>query len=118
MAPFHESQRLQPPRFRWLVAFPPALMTAFAAEQLWLGHPISTHALSNRGFVSVSVFLWFVFVWLCRVKLVTDVDETSVSIRLRGLLRHHRIPLGRINAASVVAFNPERDFGGYGIRAV
>jgi hypothetical protein len=118
VARFHESQRLQPPRFRWLVAFPPALMTALAAAQLWLGHPIGTHALSNRGFVSVSAFLWFVYVWLSRVQLVTDVDEAAVSIRLRGLSRHHRIPLGRINSASVVAFNPERDFGGYGIRAV
>jgi hypothetical protein len=118
MARFHEAQRLRPARFRWLVAFPPAMITALAIAQRRLGHPIGPHALSNREFVSLAVFLWFVYMWLSYVQLVTDVDATAISIRLRGLLRHHRISLSKIRSASVVAFNPERDFGGYGIRAV
>jgi hypothetical protein len=118
MTSFHEAQRLQPARFRWLVAFPPAMFTALAVAQRVLGHPIGTHALSDRGFASVSVFLWLVYVWLSRVQMVTDVDTTAVSIRLRGLSRHHRIPRVAITRASEVAFDAERDFGGYGIRSI
>ena|SRR5579862_7544646 len=118
MTRFHEAQRLRPPRFRWLVAFPPALVTALAIAQLRIGHPIGTQAPSNRGFVSLAVLLWLVYVWLSRVQLVTDVDATAVSIRLRGLSRRHRISLATIRSASAVAFSPERDFGGHGIRAV
>jgi hypothetical protein len=115
---FHEEQRLRPPRFRWLVAVVPAMFTAVAVEQVRLGHPLGPRSLSNGEFVSLAIFLWLVYVWLTRVKLVTDVDGSAVSIRLRGLSRHHRIPLAKIKAASVVGFNPARDFGGYGMRAV
>ena len=66
----------------------------------------------------LAVLLWGVYVWLSRVRLVTDVDETGVSIRLRGLSSHHRIPLDTINARSIVTFDPDKDFGGYGIRTV
>jgi hypothetical protein len=118
VTPFHEAQRLRPPRFRWLVAFPPAMVTALAVAQLRLGHPIGTHALSNGGFVSLAIFLWLVYVWLSRVQLVTDVEASGVSLRLRGLSRHHRIPLEAIRSAAVVTFDADRDFGGFGIRTI
>jgi hypothetical protein len=117
MTRFHETQRLQP-HFRWLVAFPPAMFTALAVAQRWLGHPIGPHALSDRGFASVSIALWLVYVWLSRVQLVTDVDATSVSVRMRGLSRHHRISLSTIRSASVVTFDSDRDFGGQGFRTI
>jgi hypothetical protein len=117
MTRFHEAQRLRP-RFRWLVAFPPAMLTALAIAQLRLGHPIGPHAPSNAGFIILSAFLWLVYVWLSRVQLVTDVDANAVSIRLRGLSRHHRIPLTSIKSASTVTFDPMRDFGGVGVRSV
>jgi hypothetical protein len=114
---FHEAQRLRP-RFRWLVAVLPALVTALAIEQIRLGHPVSPQSLSNGACVSLAILLWLVYVWLTRVTLVTDVDGSAVSIRLRGLARHHRIPIATIKTASVVQFHPNRDFGGQGMRAV
>jgi hypothetical protein len=94
------------------------MFTALAIAQRWLGHPLSAHALSNRGFASLSAFLWFVYIWLSRVQLVTDVDEAGISIRLRGLPRHDRIALTAIGKHSFVAVDPERDFGGIGFRSV
>jgi hypothetical protein len=118
MTAFHEEQRLARSRFRWLVSVPPALLTALAAAQLWVGHRLGSRSLSNGGLIFLSMLLWFVYVRLTRVKLVTDVDRLAVSIRLRGLSRHHRIPIAKIKTGSVVRFNPNRDFGGYGIRSV
>jgi hypothetical protein len=118
MERFHEAQPLQPTRFRWLVAFPPALVTALAIAQRWRGQPLGAHTLSNAEFASLGLFLWLVYVWLSRVQLATDVDDTAISIRLRGLPRHHRIPLNAVRAASVVTFDADRDFGGIGFRAV
>src|SRR5580693_6703108 len=115
---FHEAQRLRPPRFGWLVAFPPALLTGLATAQRWIGHPIGPHPLSDRRLGATAMFLWLVYIWLSRVQLVTDLDEAAVTIRLSGLGRRHRIPLASITSASVVAFNAETDFGGYGFRPV
>ena len=113
---FHEEQALQPARRRWIIAIVPATLTALAAGQLRLGHPLFTHAPSTGGLMTLAVLLWAVYVWLSRVRLVTDVDERSVSLRLRGLSRHHAIPRARIVRASAVTFDPDREFGGYGIR--
>jgi hypothetical protein len=115
---FHEAQRLRPPRFGWLVAFPPALLTALAIAQRWAGHPLGPHPLSDRRLAATSIFLWLVYIWLSRVQLVTDIDDEAVTVRLSGLGRRHQIPLASITSASVVAFNAETDFGGRGFRAV
>jgi hypothetical protein len=115
---FHEEQVLQPASRRWLLALLPATVTALAAGQLRLGHPLSPRLPSTAALMSMAVLLWGVYVWLSRVRLVTDVDPTGVSIRMRGLSRHHRIPLDKVAAASIVTFDTARDFGGYGIRSV
>jgi len=115
---FHEEQVLQPRRRRWIVALLPATVTALAAGQMRLGHLLGKYSLSTGGLLSMAVLLWAVYVWLSRVRLVTDVDDDGVSIRVRGLSRHHRIPLSKVTSAVVVTFNPDKDFGGYGIRHV
>jgi len=68
--------------------------------------------------MSLAVLLWAVYVWLSRVRLITDIDGASVSVRMRGLPRHARIPLANIAAVRVVCFDSQKDFGGYGFRAV
>ncbi len=116
--PFHEEQILQPPRRRWAVALPPAVITALAAGQMRAGHPLFKYSVSTGRLMALAVLGWAVYVWLSRVRLVTDVDQEGVSVRLRGLSRHHRIPRASITRTSIVAFDPEKDFGGYGIRSV
>jgi hypothetical protein len=115
---FHETQSIRPRRMRWLVAFPPALITSLATAQWWFGHPIGPHALSERSLASTAALLWIVYVLLLRVRLVTDVSGSAISIRLRGLGRRHEIPVTAILSASVIAFDPDTDFGGYGFREV
>ncbi len=66
----------------------------------------------------LAVLLWAIYVWLSRVRLVTDVDDAAVSVRLRGLSRQHRIPRAKIKKVSIITFDPNKDFGGYGIRPV
>lgn len=114
---FHERQRLQP-RHRWLVAFPPALFTALAIAQRWVGHPLGQHALSDRGLASLSILLWLVYVWLSRVELIIEVNETAITVRMGGLARRHRIPLTAVRSASIVVVDADRDFGGMGFRTV
>jgi len=115
---FHEEQLVQPSKRRWVVALPPATLTALAAGQLRLGHPLFSHAPSTAGLMALAVLLWAVYVWLSRVRLVTDVDDAAITMRLRGLSREHRIPRSKIRSVSLLSFNPDKDFGGYGIRSV
>jgi hypothetical protein len=88
-----------------------------AIAQRLLGHPLGPHSLSDGEYASLGLLLWFVYVWLTRVELVTDVDTASVSIRMRGLFRHHRIPLQKVKAVSIVNFDAD-GYGGYGMRDV
>ena len=68
--------------------------------------------------MTLAVLLWAVYVWLSRVRLVTDVDDGAISMRLRGLSRKHRIPRAKIEKVSIVTFDANKDFGGYGIRPI
>jgi len=60
--------------------------------------------------------LWVVYLRLVTVRLVTEVREGELAVAMRGLWRARRIPLGEIKSAKTVSYDPERDYGGYGIR--
>ena len=68
--------------------------------------------------MALAVLLWAVYVWLSRVRLVTTVDDEAITIRLRGLSRELRIRRSKIATVSLVTFDQDKDFGGYGIRSV
>ena len=47
---------------------------------------------------------------------VTDFRSDQVSVAMRGFWRERHIPLSEIKSVKVVAYDPVRDYGGYGIR--
>jgi len=113
---FHEEQSYRQLRVRLLLAIPPVILLAVSVWQVGLGHRWGLHAASNGDLITLAAFIWLVYAWLLRVRLVTEVRRGEISIRLRGLGRHDRVAAATINTASVVLFDPVRDFGGYGIR--
>jgi hypothetical protein len=115
---FHEEQSYRQPRVRLLLAIPPVILLAVTIWQVGLGHRWREHGPSSGDLVTMTVFIWLVYVYLLRVRLVTDVQPGAISIQLRGLWRHDRIAAVTIKTASVIDFDPVQDFGGYGIRAV
>ena len=53
----------------------------------------------------------------CKIRLVTEVRDADLVVSLRGLWAARHIPLGSIQSVETITFDPEGDFGGYGIRS-
>lgn len=115
---FHEVQKLPLKRTAVALAVPPVAMTLILVWQVILGHTWGKYAISNANVIGWTVFLWIVYLRLLTVRLVTDVQNRELIIRLRGMLRKRRIRASDIAEVEVAKFDPERDFGGFGIRPI
>jgi len=93
-------------------------MLAVLIWQVVLGHPWGRHPMSNANVIGWTVFLWLVYVRLITVRLVTDVRDGELKVALRGFWRSRRVPLADIASVEAIAFDPVRDYGGYGIRSL
>lgn len=113
---FHEEQSFRLKRQRALLAIPPIGMTLLLVWQVILGHPWGKQPLSNTSVIGWTIFLWLVYLRLVTIRLVTEVRSGELAVAMRGLWRARRIPLGGIKSAKTVTYDPERDYGGYGIR--
>jgi hypothetical protein len=113
---FHEVQGLPLARLRILLAIPPFAMLLLLVWQAILGHPWGTKPMSNASLIGWTSFLWLVYLRLITVRLVTDVRSDQVTVAMRGFWRGRHIPLNEIRSVKVVAYDPVRDYGGYGIR--
>ncbi len=103
-------------RLRILLAIPPALMVGLVLWQVVLGHPWGKQPMSNASIIGWTIFLWLVYFRLVTVRLMTNVSARELSVAMRGLWRERRIPMGEIQSAKIVTYDPVRDWGGYGIR--
>jgi hypothetical protein len=112
---FHEEQGFSQARIRLLVAILPTAFLLLLLCQVWLGHPVGRHPLSNGNVIGWTVFLWLVYLRLMTVRLVTDLKPDHLSIALGGVWSIRKIPLAGINNAEVVTYDPA-NYGGYGIR--
>lgn len=115
---FYEVQGLRLLRPRILLAIPPFAMLLLLVWQVILGHPWGTKPMSNASLIGWTVFLWLVYLRLVTVRLVTDVRSGQVTVAMRGFWRERHIPLNEIRSVKVIAYDPVRDYGGYGIRIV
>lgn len=113
---FHEQQRFRLKRQRILLAIPPIGMTFLLLWQVILGHPWGKEPLSNTSVIGWTIFLWLVYLRLVTVRLVTEVRAGELAVAMRGLWRARRVPLSEIKSAKTISYDPERDYGGYGIR--
>jgi hypothetical protein len=113
---FREVQKLPLRRTGVVLAVPPLGMTALLVWQVVLGHPWGKAPMSNGNVVGWTIFLWLIYLRLITVRLVTEVRGGQLTVAMRGLGRSRRIPLNGIQSVEAIAFEPVRDYGGYGIR--
>ncbi len=99
-----------------MLAVPPLGMTALLIWQVLLGHPWGKAPMSNGNVIGWTIFLWLIYLRLITVRLVTEVRGGQLTVAMRGLWRSRRIPLSSIQSVEAIAFEPVRDYGGYGIR--
>ena len=99
------------------LAIPPCGMLGLLIWQVVLGHPWGKQPMSNVSVVFWTSFLWLIYVRLITVRLITEVRAGELVVAMRGLWPARRIPLARIQSVEIVTFDPERDYGGYGIRS-
>jgi hypothetical protein len=113
---FHEVQSLPLRRIAAVLSIPPCGMLGLLVWQVVLRHPWGKQPMSNASVIGWTVFLWIVYFRLITVRLVTDVRDTELVVSLRGFWRTRHVLLSEIRSAETITYDPERDFGGYGIR--
>jgi hypothetical protein len=114
---FVETQPFRQTRLLILLAIPPVAMSLLCVWQAGLGHPWGKQPLSNTGVIGWTIFLWLIYLRLITIRLVTEVRTDEIRVGMRGLWRARRIPLQDVQSAAVAAFDPVRDYGGYGVRS-
>ena len=114
---FYEKQRFPLRRIGIALSMPPCVMLGLLIWQVVLGHPWGKNPMSNANVVGWTVFIWALYVRLITVQLVIEVRDEKLVVAMRGLWRSRRISLADIQSAETVSFDPERDYGGYGIRS-
>lgn len=113
---FREERAFAGRQVRATVAIVPLLVSGVAILRMTRWPPVERLPTSTGNLVFLAVLLWAVFAWLRRVRLVVKVDADGLTVRLRGLPWRDRIAAGEWTAASAVAFDAAREFGGYGLR--
>jgi hypothetical protein len=91
-------------------------MSALLIWQVVLGHPWGKAPMSNGNVIGWTVFLWLIYIRLITVRLVTEVRGGQLTVTLRGLCRSRRVALNVVRSVEAITFDPERDYGGYGVR--
>jgi len=114
---FYEKQRLPLRRMGIALLVPPCIMLGLLVWQVGLGHQWGKQPMSNARVIGWTLFLWMVYLRLITVRLVTEVRDGTLVVAMRGLWRKRRIPLADIQSVETITFDPERDYGGYGIRS-
>jgi hypothetical protein len=115
---FREIQRFPLRRIAVALASPPCFMLGLLIWQVLLGHTWGKHPMSNGDVIGWTVFLWLIYFRLITVRLVTEVRQGELLIRMRGLWRLRRVPLGRIQSVESITHDIARDYGGYGFRSI
>ncbi len=113
---FYEEQPLRVRRLRWRLAILPLFLTTLAIAQVGFGRQLGPYPVRNGDLMFFAILLWIVYVWLTRVRLMTEVTAAGLTVGLRGLLRRERVSAAEWVAWTATAFDARRDFGGYGIR--
>ena len=113
---FREEQRFRQP-WVWACVFVPMILTAAGILwQFWSGRPPGSGPLPTASLVRIELALAAVAVWVYQMRLVTEVRAAELSLHFRWLWRRRRIPVAEIRRHNVVAYNPVREYGGWGIR--
>jgi hypothetical protein len=100
-----------------MLAIPPCGMLAVLVWQVLLGHQFGKQQMTNTSVVGWTIFLWIIYFRLITVSIITEVRDRQLIVTLRGLWRARRVPVSQISSVEMVTYDPEKDYGGYGIRS-
>lgn len=92
---------------------------ACLAVVIWqaAGNPPLKPSHSKNAALAGTALLWLLLVRLANVSLVTRIHRGELSVAVPGFWRSCRISISSIRSAHPVTLDPEREYGGYGIRA-
>jgi len=113
---FYEKQRFPLRRIGLVLATPPTVALGLLIWQVVLRHPWGKQAMSDTSIIGWTVFLWIIYLRLITVRLFTEVRDAELIVSLRGFWIARHVPLSDIRSAETITCDPERDYGGYGIR--
>ena len=74
--------------------------------------------MTNGSIIGWTIFLWIIYFRLITVSLITEVRNSELTVTLRGLWRARRVPVSQISSVETIRYDPEKDYGGYGIRSI
>lgn len=67
--------------------------------------------------VLLAVSLTLVFgLWFRRLSLITEVDDATITLRYRGLLKTRTVPISTVRSARASTYRPLLEYGGWGIK--
>lgn len=115
---FREVQRLPRRRTAIVLALPPCAMLAVLVWQVVLGHPWGKQPMSNGSVIGWTIFLWLLYLRLLTVRLFTRVRDGVLVVGMRGIPLRRRVRLADVGSVEPVTFDPQHDYGGYGIRSI
>ncbi len=115
---FYERQRFPLRRIGLTLLTPPCIMLGLLIWQVVLGHSWGKQPMSNANVIGWTIFLWLIYVRLITVQLVIEVRDQDLIVGLRGLWRARRVALRDIQSVEKITYDPEREYGGYGIRSI
>lgn len=115
---FYERQRFPLRRIGLTLLTPPCIMLGLLIWQVVLGHSWGKQPMSNGNLIGWTIFLWLIYVRLITVQLAVEVRSQEVLVGLRGLWRARHIALSDIRSVEKITYDPEREYGGYGIRSI
>ena len=113
---FTETQSLRSWHASIILAFPPAALVFMTCRQVIWHNPWGSPPMSDGGLIFLSILLIAVYLRLVTVRLVTELHRDALLLSFRGLWKRRRVNIKEIMSAKPVTYDPNADFGGYGIR--
>ena len=113
---FLEQQRLRQKWIWLLVGIVAAIAWAAFIQQVVFGNPVGNRPTPNYVVWLIFILFGIGMPWLMYfIKLVTRLDSSHLTVRLRPLLTR-KIPLKEIASFEARTYRPLREFGGWGLR--
>lgn len=54
--------------------------------------------------------------WFRRLSLITEVDDATITLRYRGLLKTRTVPISTVRSVKARTYRPLLEYGGWGIK--
>jgi hypothetical protein len=107
---FEEIQAM--PKAWTLLSILPGLLLMFGALREGVAEGVVPLPL-----VLLAVALTLIFgLWFRRLRLITEVDDNTVTLRYQGLFKTRTVPIPTVRSARARTYRPLLEYGGWGIK--